>query len=65
MRVVSIVKTQTDNPTLEDFMAIYKQLDIYDQREVFELAEQRIDDARDELRTQRWSWERDNSAPPR
>jgi hypothetical protein len=35
-------------------LAIYKKLDIYDQREVIELMEKRIDEARDEIRDQRW-----------
>ena len=58
MSTLSLAPRPATEPTVADAMTLYKSLDIYDQREVIELMEKRIDDARDELREQRWSWER-------
>jgi hypothetical protein len=55
MSTLSLAARPATEPTVADAMALYRQLDIYDQREVIELMEKRIDDARDEIRAQRWS----------
>ena len=55
MTTLSLTARPTTEPTIADVLAIYKQLAVYDQREVIELMEKRIDEARDEVRERRWS----------